>query len=48
MNIKEDCDKNKNGVAKQWSIQSPDDTTPILSEFLIISFKVFINFKVYI
>ena len=41
MNIKEDCDKNKNGVAKQWSIQSPDDTTPILSEFLINSF---INF----
>ena len=35
------CDKNKNGVAKQWSIQSPDDITPILSEFLIISF---INF----
>tara|TARA_B100000513_G_scaffold87914_1_gene36768 strand:- start:20 stop:199 length:180 start_codon:yes stop_codon:yes gene_type:complete len=38
INIKEDCDKNKNGVAKQWSIQSPDETTPILSEFLIISF----------
>ena len=38
INIKEDCDKNKNGVAKQWSIHSPDDTTPILSEFLIISF----------
>ena len=41
MNIKEDCDKNKNGVAKQWSIQSPDDIAPILSEFLIINF---INF----
>ena len=38
MNIKEDCDKNKNGVAKQWSIQSPDDKAPILSEFLIINF----------
>ena len=38
MNINEDCDKNKNGVAKQWSIQSPDDKAPILSEFLIINF----------
>ena len=27
--LKEDCDKNKNGVAKQCSIQSPDDTAPI-------------------
>ena len=36
--IKEDCDKNKNGVAKQCSIQSPDDIAPILSEFLTINF----------
>ena len=41
MNIKEDCDKNKNGVAKQCNIQSPDDIAPILSEFLTINF---INF----
>ena len=33
INIKEDCDKNKNGVAKQCSIQSPDERKSILSEF---------------
>ena len=45
MNIKEDCDKNKNGVAKQWSIQSPDDIAPILSEFLIINFINFMTIR---
>ena len=39
--IKEDWDKKRNGVAKQCSIQSADDTAPIWSEFLTITF---INF----
>ena len=39
--IKEDWDKKRNGVAKQWSIQSTDDIAPIWSEFFIIAF---INF----